>query len=70
MALVGMTACLGAVVRAPLTSILIVIEMTWQIHVLPALMVAAVISVFLNRTFFSANFYDAALQQDGIIIKE
>ena len=70
MALVGMTACLGAVVRAPLTSILIVIEMTWQIHVLPALMVAAVISVFLNRTCFSANFYDAALKQDGIVIKE
>ncbi len=70
LALVGMTACLGAVVRAPLTSILIVIEMTWQIHVLPALMVAAVISVFLNRTFFAGNFYDEALRQDGIIIKE
>lgn len=70
MALVGMTACLGAVVRAPLTSILIVIEMTWQIHVLPALMVAAVISVFLNRSCFSANFYDEALKQDGIVIKE
>lgn len=69
-ALVGMTACLGAVVRAPITSILIVIEMTWQIHVLPALMVAAVISVFLNRTAFAANFYDEALRQDGIVIKE
>lgn len=70
LALVGMTACLSAVVRAPITSILIVMEMTWQIHVLPALMVAAVIGVFLNRTFFAANFYDAALAQDGIVIKE
>ncbi len=68
MALVGMTACLGAVVRAPLTSVLIVVEMTWQIHVLPALMVAAVISVFMNHTFFAGNFYDEALAQDGIKI--
>ena len=42
LALMGMTACLGAVVRAPLTSILIVMEMTRQIYALPALMVAAV----------------------------
>jgi len=69
-ALVGMTACLAAVVRAPLTSILIVMEMTWQIHVLPSLMVAAVIAVFLNRFCFAANFYDAALAQDGIKLQE
>ncbi len=70
LALVGMTACLGGVVRAPLTSILIVMEMTWQIHILPALMVAAVISVFMNRACFAGNFYDAALKQDGIVIKD
>lgn len=70
LALVGMTACLGAVVRAPITSILIVMEMTWQIHVLPALMVAAVISVFMNRTVFHGNFYDDALRQDGIVVQE
>jgi H+/Cl- antiporter ClcA len=57
-------------VRAPITSILIVMEMTWQIHVLPALMIAAVISVFMNRTLFQANFYDAALLQDGIKIPD
>jgi len=70
MALVGMTACLGAVVRAPITSVLIVVEMTWQIHVLPALMVAAVISVFMNNTFFTGNFYTQALEQDGIKIPD
>jgi len=70
LALVGMTACLGAVVRAPITSILIVVEMTWQIHAMPALMVAAVISVFLNRTVFHGNFYDDALRQDGIVVQE
>ncbi|CAN5410101.1 H(+)/Cl(-) exchange transporter ClcA [soil metagenome] len=69
-ALVGMTACLAAVVRAPLTSILIVVEMTWQIHILPSLMMAAVIGVFMNRFCFAGNFYDAALAQDGIKLGE
>jgi len=70
LALVGMTASLGAVVRAPLTSILIVMEMTWQIHALPALMVAAVIAVFMNRFCFAGNFYDEALRQDGIVLRD
>ncbi len=62
--LVGMTACLAAVVRAPITSILIVVEMTRQLQVLPALMVAAVIGVYLNRLCFRRNFYDEAIEQD------
>jgi CIC family chloride channel protein len=66
LALMGMTACLGAVVRAPLTSILIVMEMTRQIYALPALMVAAVVSVYMNRLCFAGNFYDEALRQDGV----
>ncbi len=70
LALMGMTAALGAVVRAPLTSILIVMEMTWQINVMPALMVAAVISVLLNRVCFAGNFYDEALRQDGIVLPD
>ena len=65
LALIGMTACLGAVVRTPLTSILIVMEMTHQLHVLPALMIAAVTGVFMNRLFFRNNFYDETLRQDG-----
>ena len=64
--LIGMTACLGAVVRAPLTSILIVLEMTRQIHILPALMVAAVIGGFINALFFRGNFYNESLRQDKI----
>lgn len=70
LALTGMTACLGAVVRAPITSILIVMEMTRQIYALPALMVAAVVSVYMNRLCFPGNFYDEALHQDGIRLDE
>jgi CIC family chloride channel protein len=66
LALTGMTAALGAVVGAPITSILIVMEMTRQIYALPVLMVAAVVSVYMNRLCFRGNFYDEALRQDGI----
>ncbi|MEO8826780.1 MAG: chloride channel protein [Chthoniobacterales bacterium] len=68
--IVGMTACLAAVVRAPLTSILIVFEMTREVSVLPALMVAAVIGVFLNRICCKTNFYDEVLAQDGISFEQ
>lgn len=66
LSLIGMTATLGAVVRAPLTSILIVFEMTYQIHILPALMLAAVTAVFINTLFFRENFYNATLTQDRL----
>lgn len=66
LSLIGMTASLGAVVRAPLTSILIVLEMTRQIHVLPALMVAAVIAVLINSLFFRGNFYSESIRQDKV----
>lgn len=70
LSIIGMTACLCAVVRAPLTSILIVTEMTQQLSALPALMVAAVIGAFLNRYLLSENLYDAALRQDGVRLEE
>jgi CIC family chloride channel protein len=70
LSIIGMTACLCAVVRAPITSILIVTEMTRQLESLPALMVAAVVGAFLNRYCLGENLYDAALRQDGIVLKE
>jgi CIC family chloride channel protein len=70
LSLIGMTGCLCAVVRAPITSILIVTEMTQQLDALPVLMVAAVIGAFLNRSLSGENLYDAALRQDGIVLDE
>ncbi|HYY30634.1 MAG TPA: chloride channel protein [Chthoniobacterales bacterium] len=40
----GMSACLGAVVRAPITSILIVFEMTHQFAFVPLLMIGTIAS--------------------------
>lgn len=70
LSVVGISAALSAVVRAPLTSILIVLEMTREIYAVPLLMIAAVIGVYLNRFVFPDGFYDASLRQDGTIWKE
>jgi CIC family chloride channel protein len=65
LALVGMSAALGAVVRAPVTSILIVFEMTHQFALVPPLMLAALVSQAITRKLTRRNFYDALLEQDG-----
>lgn len=65
LAVVGMSACLGAVVRAPVTGILIVFEMTREFSLVPALMIGALISQWICRRMLRENFYDAILEQDG-----
>lgn len=65
LAVVGMSACLGAVVRAPLTSILIVFEMTHQFSLVPGLLLGTFISQGTARLAGRLNFYDALLVQDG-----
>lgn len=68
LAVVGMSSCLAAVVRAPVTSILIVFEMTHEFALVPPLMVAALISQAVARRFTRENLYDALLTQDGLSI--
>ncbi len=65
LAVVGMSACLGAVVRAPVTGILIVFEMTHEFSLVPVLMIGALISQGIGRRMTNSNFYDAILEQDG-----
>jgi len=62
---VGMSACLGAVVGAPVTGILIVFEMTHQFALVPVLMIGALVSQAISRKLNRQNFYDALLTQDG-----
>ena len=62
---VGMSACLGAVVGAPVTGILIVFEMTHEFALVPALMIGALVSQTISRRLNRQNFYDALLAQDG-----
>jgi len=65
LALVGMSACLGGVVRAQVTGILIVFEMTHEFSVVPALMLGALVSEAVAYTMARHNFYEALLLQDG-----
>lgn len=65
LAVVGMSACLGAVVWAPVTGILIVFEMTQKFSLVPALMIGALISQAIARRMNDHSFYDALLHQDG-----
>ena len=64
--LVGMCSTLGALVRAPLTSILILFEMTHNFSVVPGLMLATLISQAVARSMLKNNFYEAILEQDGV----
>ncbi len=65
LAAVGMSAYLGALLHAPLTSGLIVFEMTHQFELVPALMIGIIISQAVAKKFSHMNFYEALLIQDG-----
>jgi CIC family chloride channel protein len=65
LAVVGMSACLGAVVRAPVTGILIVFEMTHEFSLVPALMLGALVSQAISRRLNKHSFYEEILVQDG-----
>jgi chloride channel protein, CIC family len=62
----GMSACLGAVVGAPITSILIVFEMTHQFAFVPLLMIGTIASQAVSRLFCQTNFYSEVLERDGV----
>ena len=65
LAATGMSACFGAVVRAPFTSILMIFEMTHQFGMVPALMLGTLISQAVSRLAGRSNFYEEVLLQDG-----
>src|SRR3981081_1444712 len=67
---VAMSACLGAVVRAPLTSILIVFEMTHEFSLVPGLLVGGLISQAMSRCLLQHNFYEQILVDDGHSLKK
>jgi CIC family chloride channel protein len=61
----GMSACLGGVVQAPVTSVLIIFEMTHQFALVPGLLLSALVSQLVARRCNRENFYEAILTQDG-----
>lgn len=65
-ALVGMGALFAGVIRAPITSVLIIFEMTSGYGLVLPLMIANMTSYVIARHFDPRNLYDALLEQDGI----
>jgi CIC family chloride channel protein len=65
-ALVGMGAVFAGIVRAPITSIVIIFEMTGNYSMILPLMVANIISYALASKLSATPIYDALLEQDGI----
>lgn len=65
LAVVGMCACFGSVVRAPVTGVLLVFEMTHHFSLVPALMLGGIVSVAVSKFFSKNGFYDEVLAQDG-----
>ena len=64
-ALVGMGAFFAAVIRAPITSVLIIFEMTRGYDLILPLMIANTVAYMLARTWQPLPIYEALLEQDG-----
>jgi CIC family chloride channel protein len=67
-AVVGMGAVFAATIRAPMTSILIIFEMTGGYGLVLPLMIANMSAFALARYWRHTPLYDALLEQDGIFL--
>ena len=65
-ALVGMGAVFAGIVRAPMTSVLMIFEMTQDYAVIVPLMIANLVSLFVASRLQHEPIYDALAVQDGI----
>jgi CIC family chloride channel protein len=65
-ALVGMGAVFAGVVRVPMTSVLIIFEMTQDYAVIVPLMIANLVSLFVASLLQHEPIYEALAVQDGI----
>jgi CIC family chloride channel protein len=68
-ALVGMGAVFSATIRAPITSVLIIIEMTSGYGLILPLMIANMSAFVIARHFRKEPIYEALLAQDGIHLR-
>lgn len=65
-ALVGMGALFAGIIRAPMTSVLMVFEITQDYQILVPLMVANLLSFVISRRFQPIPVYNALLLQDDV----
>lgn len=65
-ALVGMGAAFAGIVRAPMTSVLMIFEMTRDYSVIVPLMIANLVSLYISFRMQREPIYEALAHQDGI----
>jgi len=65
-ALVGMGAVFAGIVRAPMTSVLMIFEMTQDYAVIVPLMISNLVSLFVSSRLQRQPIYEALAVQDGI----
>ena len=65
-ALVGMGAVFAGIIRAPMTSVFMIFEITQDYQILVPLMVANLIAYWISRRYQPTPVYHALLQQDGV----
>jgi CIC family chloride channel protein len=65
-ALVGMGALFAGIIRAPMTSVFMIFEITQDYQILVPLMVANMLSFTISRRLQAAPVYHALLHQDGV----
>ncbi|HEX6316170.1 MAG TPA: chloride channel protein, partial [Gemmatimonadaceae bacterium] len=65
-ALVGMGALFAGIIRAPMTSVFMIFEITQDYQILVPLMVANLLSFTISRRYQPIPVYEALLQQDQI----
>ena len=65
-ALVGMGAAFAGIVRVPLTSVIMIFEVTRDYTIIVPLMIANLLSYFISSRLQEEPIYEALLHQDGI----
>ena len=65
-ALVGMGAAFAGIIRVPLTSVIMIFEVTRDYSIIVPLMIANLISYFISQRLQPDPIYEALQQQDGI----
>jgi chloride channel protein, CIC family len=65
-ALVGMGALFAGIIRTPMTSVVLVFEITRDYAIIVPLMIANLVSYFVSRKVMPTSLYEGLTHQDGI----
>ena len=68
--LLGMGACFAAIIRCPVTSVLIIFELTLNYSLILPLLAGNLIAFLIARKLQPVGLYEALLLQDGVSLKK